>query len=591
MKRQSNETSGAIELPTETFIIALNGPVYGDAAVDEFPLGDGRRRQKIKPPRRAATPKPPHGGVVMSLDDFIRNVIDSGVMTAAGMHDYLDTFPPEKRPSDAEALARVLVHDQHLSKYQAVRLLSADTSGLVFGDCTILGKIGEGGMGQVFKARHCRLDRMVAVKVLSADTMDSDEAVKRFRQEVRVAAKLSHANIVTTHDAGEQDGQQFMVMEYVEGRDLATVIKSQGPLPIAQAIDCVLQAARGLQHAHSQGAIHRDIKPGNLLLANDGTIKVVDMGLARIQEPEEQLPETATLAERLTQRGQMLGTVDYMSPEQATDPRTADDRSDIYSLGCTLYRLVTARPMYEGKTAIAKLMCHYEAAIPSMRESAQEISRRLEQVFQQMVAKRPEDRYQSMTKVIADLEECLKAEESVLVDTVTLTPTGSGANGYSTPEQPTIDYNKPQSDSDSTPPSAAEPVSPGQPKTQRTPLSNGPLSNGTVYESGVTVANQEAAPAVAADPAVEQHANQKTLIDAPQLQMHVETKVSPSDKTVGPDTKTSCGRLMTEPEAAGATSGTSPTRSVSATTVVICAAIVGALIGGLAVAGVILFVW
>ncbi len=532
----------------------------------------------------------------MLLDRFIRNVIDSGVMTAAEMHDYLDAFPPEKRPGDAEALARALVHDQRLSKYQAVRLLSADTSGLVFGECTILGKIGEGGMGQVFKARHCRLNRMVAVKVLSADTMDSDEAVKRFRQEVRVAAQLSHPNIVTTHDAREQDGQQFLVMEYVEGRDLATVLESQGPLPVAQAIDCVLQAARGLQYAHSQGAIHRDIKPGNLLLASDGTIKVVDMGLARIQEPEEQLRETATLAERLTQRGQMLGTVDYMSPEQATDPRIADDRSDIYSLGCTLYRLVTARPMYEGKTAIAKLMCHYEAAIPSMRESAQEISPRLERVFQQMVAKRPADRYQSMTEVIADLEECLKAEESVLVDTVTLTPTGSEANGDSTPEQPTIDYSKPQSGSDSTPPSAAEPVSPGQPKTQRTPLSNGPLSNGplsneTVYESGATVAGQEAAPAVAAGPTVEQHANPKILTDESRLQMHVGTKVSASDKTVGPDTKTSCGRLVTEPGSAGAVSGTAPTRSVSATTVVICAVIVGALIGGLAVAGVIFSVW
>lgn len=539
----------------------------------------------MKPPRRAVKTQPLHGGVVMSFDDFVRNLIDSGVMTAVEVHEYLDTFPPEKRPREAEPLARAMVHDERLTKYQALRILSDDTQGLVFGDCTILAKIGEGGMGQVFQARHRRLDRTVAVKVLAADTMDSDEAVKRFRQEVRVAARLSHPNIVTTHDAGEQDGQQFMVMEYVEGRDLATVVKSQGPLPMAQAIDCVLQAARGLEHAHAQGAIHRDIKPGNLLLATDGTIKVVDMGLARIQEPEEQLPETATLAERLTQRGQMLGTVDYMSPEQATDTRTADHRSDIYSLGCTLYRLVTARPMYEGKTAIAKLMCHYEAAIPSMREVSQDIPPKLERVFQQMVAKRPEDRYQSMTEVIADLEECLKVEESVLVDTVTLTPTGTGTNGYSTPEQPTIDYDESPPESDSTPSSESDPLSPGQPKTRRA-LS----SNGTVHESAAAVADKKSARAVVADATIQERSKENTLVDAVELQMHVETKVSPSDKTVGPDTKTACGQFEAAPHAAGAVPGSPPARSRSATAIVIAAAILGALIGGLAVAGIILFV-
>jgi len=198
-------------------------------------------------------------------------------------------------------------------------------------------------------------------------------------------------------------------MEYVDGRDLAAVARGNGPLGVAEALDYVIQAAEGLKHAHGQGIIHRDIKPANLLLDRHGTIKILDMGLARITERDEDVPVGATLEQRLTRRGQVLGTVDYMSPEQATDTRGADHRADVYSLGCTLYSLLTNRPVYSGDSAIMKLMAHCEAEIPALDASCPEAPARLNKVFAKMVAKKPEDRYQSMSEVIADLKACLEA--------------------------------------------------------------------------------------------------------------------------------------------------------------------------------------
>ena len=177
--------------------------------------------------------EPPYGDQWMSVDAFVRNLISSGVVPAPVVHDYLDTFPPEKRPRDGESLAREMVRDKHLTKFQAARILAGKTEGLVFREYAVLSKIGAGGMGQVFKARHPRMDRVAAVKVLPAEAMKSPDLVKRFQQEVRVAAKLNHPNIVATYDAGEQDGIQFLIMEYVEGRDLASIVKTQGSLLIA----------------------------------------------------------------------------------------------------------------------------------------------------------------------------------------------------------------------------------------------------------------------------------------------------------------------------------------------------------------------
>lgn len=251
-----------------------------------------------------------------------------------------------------------------------------------FGEYTVIERIGTGGMGQVFKALHRRMDRIVALKILPEGSVKSADALARFQQEVRSAAQLIHPNIVTAYDAGEHEGSPFLVMELVEGRDLFRHIQEYGPLPMEKAVDYILQSARGLEYAHRKGIIHRDIKPANLLLGVDGTVKILDMGLASFRPAGDE-----TLA----------GTVDYLAPEQTGEIRRSDQRSDIYSLGCTLFFLLTGKPLYEGKTVIQKVLAHREQPIPSLNT--------LDAVFQKMVAKQPEARYQTMTEIIQALQK------------------------------------------------------------------------------------------------------------------------------------------------------------------------------------------
>jgi serine/threonine protein kinase len=214
---------------------------------------------------------------------------------------------------------------------------------------------------------------------------------------VTVAAKLSHPNIVTAYDADQVGGNHLLVMEYVDGSDLWATVKKDGPLPIEKAVDCVLQAARGLEAAHAAGIFHRDIKPSNLILDKSGKVKVVDLGLASLtMDDPDQAP--------LTEDGTVLGTADFISPEQAVETRSADARSDVYSLGCTLFFLLTGRVMYPAETLMQKMLAHREQPVPSLRDLRPEVSEQLAAVYGKMVAKRADERQQSMTEVIGDLE-------------------------------------------------------------------------------------------------------------------------------------------------------------------------------------------
>jgi len=343
--------------------------------------------------------------MTISLEQFVHDVVQSGLIPQGELADYQSTIPAEKRPADAKSLALELVRDRMLTKYQAGKVLEGNANELVLGEYVLLQKIGEGGMGQVFKAIHRPSQRHFAVKILQPDLLDSPEVVKRFRREGGTATRLNHPNIIASYDAGEQDGVYYLVMEYVKGRTLSSLLRKGGPMSVAQALDYVIQAGRGLEYAHGQGIVHRDVKPSNLLLDEDDTVKVLDMGLARIVEADD-VPDDATLIERLTKTCQTLGTVDYMSPEQALDTRTADHRSDVYSLGCTLYRLLTGHPVYVGESAVTRLVAHCEEEIPALRDSLNQVPSELNRVFSKMVAKKPEDRYQSMTEVIADLQAC-----------------------------------------------------------------------------------------------------------------------------------------------------------------------------------------
>ncbi len=352
-------------------------------------------------PLVATASKSPSGAVPFEV--FIQELKNSGLMS----QDEIYQAMLQVSTRNVQEFAIELVNRRKLTLYQAGLIARGKSRGLVLGNYVVLEKVGQGGMGMVFKARHSRMERIVALKILPSSAMKSEQNVQRFYREVKTAGRLNHENIVVAHDAGEVEGVHFLVMEYVDGSDLSRIVKTTGALPVEQAVDCMLQAAKGLASAHDMGIIHRDIKPQNLLRDNHGIVKVLDMGLARLDHEIEvnSGADLETMAhEDLTKTGAVMGTVDYMAPEQADNSKGSDARSDIYSLGCTLFFVLTGRAMYGGETILEKLIAHRVNAIPSIQQFRSDVPNSLATVFQRMVAKRPEDRYQSMKDVIADLQ-------------------------------------------------------------------------------------------------------------------------------------------------------------------------------------------
>ena len=264
-----------------------------------------------------------------------------------------------------DPLAAELIRLGKLTPYQAAAIRQGKTKGLLIGDYIVLDKIGSGGMGLVLKARRRQLERVVALELLPPSFSRDRAAVIRFRREATAVSKFRHPNIVSAIEAGETHGLLFLVMEFVDGRDLSRTVKEKGPLSVGQTINCIIQAARGLQEAHDHGIVHRDMKPANLLLDSSGTVKVLDLGLARMSPPDGFVATSGSELD-LTVSGSFVGTVDYMSPEQAYDPRIADRRSDIYSLGCTLHFLLTGKAPFGGQTFMERLLGHRERPIPSL---------------------------------------------------------------------------------------------------------------------------------------------------------------------------------------------------------------------------------
>ncbi len=265
------------------------------------------------------------------------------------------------------------------------------------GQYEILGKLGRGGMGAVFRARHTELGKVVALKALPADRMD-EVSVARFKNEIRAIGKLDHPNIVVAHDAGECRGVHFLVMDLVDGMDLARVVERRGRLPVADACEAIRQAAVGLQHAYERGLVHRDVKPSNLMLARDGRVRLLDLGLAR--------SFGEATADALTAAGVLLGTADYLAPEQWDHPHAADTRADIYSLGCALYHLLAGRPPFAGKPyrlLMSKMRAHRESPPPPLGPLCPEAPAGLVTVLGRMLAKDRADRFATPAEAAAAL--------------------------------------------------------------------------------------------------------------------------------------------------------------------------------------------
>jgi serine/threonine protein kinase/WD40 repeat protein len=328
------------------------------------------------------------------------------LLNPAQLNEVRDAQEQDCYPSP-QALAEDLQKRGWLTAYQAEQLVRGQAEKLVLGQYLLLDQLGQGAMGQVFKARHQRMERLVALKVIRKNLLKDPQAVARFNREVKAAAQLSHPNIVMAFDADELDGTHFMVMEYAEGIDLHRWLKKTGRLPIAQACDFARQVALGLQHAHAKGLVHRDIKPANLLLTGEGPqptqhspltthrIKILDFGLARLGP----LPSEPASPTRLTEVGEVMGTPDYMAPEQIQDSHQADIRSDLYSLGCTLYELLAGHVPFPASGVVQKIAQQLQNEPVPVEELRTEVPPELAAIVRRLMAKRPEDRFQGPAEV------------------------------------------------------------------------------------------------------------------------------------------------------------------------------------------------
>jgi len=356
-----------------------------------------------------------------SVESFTQRVIQSGALKPDEMTEILESAP---HAQTAEELAERLTDSGRLTNYQSQLLLEPAGRPLLISDYLILEPIGSGGMGTVYKALHRRMKRLVALKVIRADLDQDPERLKRFEREVQTAARLSHPHIVTAYDAGEAEGTHYLICEYIDGESLLQLVRDSGPLDFADALHCLQQIAEGLAYAHTQGVIHRDIKPANILVDDQGDLKILDMGLARLQESPEDIFSNGAQTE-LTSSQIFMGTIDYMAPEQARNTKHADHRSDIYSLGCTFYFLLTGKPVYAGETTVERILAHKEQPIPQLSLLNAQVPAPFDAIFTKMLAKDPDQRYACVTDLLNDLNAFNSSIDTELAFSLPASETGT----------------------------------------------------------------------------------------------------------------------------------------------------------------------
>jgi serine/threonine-protein kinase len=342
---------------------------------------------------------------------FLANLRQSRLLSETQLSDTLNELPQTAR---GMAVARALVEKNLLTRFQAERLLAGRNTGFLLGQYRILDQLGQGGMGRVFKAEHLAMKRLVALKVLAPKLIESERARELFLREVQAAAQLVHPNVVAAFDAGEADGRFFLVLEFVDGPNLDQLVRDQGPLPVSLACEYIKQTATGLQAAHALGMVHRDIKPSNLLLQRwdrrqadstalteqtPGLIKISDFGLARLHAPGANLAATICVKQNT-----VMGTPDFLSPEQAHDLHSTDIRSDLYSLGCTFFYLLAGQVPFPSGTAIEKLIRHSSEPLPPVTDFCSDVPAEVIDIIDRLQRKDPEERIQSPRELAEALE-------------------------------------------------------------------------------------------------------------------------------------------------------------------------------------------
>lgn len=338
----------------------------------------------------------------ITSSQFLSLVEKSRLVEMDQLQDVLEELQ-EDVPEEADALAERLIDKKLITQWHAESLLRKKYKGFFLGKYKLLSHIGTGGMSSVYLAEHTVSRQLRAIKVLPKSRVNDSSYLERFQREAMATARLDHENVVRAYDVDNQGTQHFMVMEYVVGDDLQSIVNEKGPLDYITAADYVAQACSGLQHAHDIALIHRDVKPANLLLNEQNTIKILDLGLALFSEDEG-----ASLT--IAHNENVLGTADYLAPEQAINSHTVDTRADIYGLGCTLYFILTGQPPFNDGTLAQRIARHQTQEPDPISKHRPDVPKRLEAICQRMMMKKPEDRYQTADDIRYDLLQWLESQ-------------------------------------------------------------------------------------------------------------------------------------------------------------------------------------
>jgi serine/threonine protein kinase len=418
---------------------------------------------------------------VLTIDSYLDLVRRSGLVEKDQLNAVLADLEAEaggSLPTDADFVAKKLVEAGLLTRWQCDNILEGRHKGFFLGKYKLLDHLGTGGMSSVYLAEHVLMQRRVAIKVLPKNRVEDSSYLARFHREAQAAAALDHRNIVRAYDVDNDGNIHYLVMEYVEGHDLQHMVKTEGPMDYLTAADFIRQAADGLAHAHKAGLIHRDVKPANLLVDQRKVVKVLDLGLARFTSDEH-----ASLTVAYDEN--VLGTADYLAPEQALDSHGVDGRADIYSLGCSLYFLLTGHPPFPDGTLPQRLMMHQKQPPPSIFKDRPDAPQGLIDICHKMMAKKREQRYQSMDDVSKALANWLESQgkksdsPSGSGSTLKLGQHGSGSAGGSDTRAPRSPQTGPM----------AKPVLKGRPiqgETERVRRS-APLGEGNLAKTEATL--------------------------------------------------------------------------------------------------------